>query len=246
MKYVILSFLILLTSFSMRAGSFYNSAEFYALLGTKATSSDLVDAVFIYESNGMNKERAASMSALGFKGIPCCETESEKIQVIYRARELRRAYKRDVAKLRKDSYKQKLPDKMKLVAIEKFVPPTIEEWAKSDLGTNALQTICAKILDFNDFLDFLIRETGPDSIKPHSVLHRNIGSFSKLTDDEKIVWLYRAQIAMIKIEAENAKRDVHRTSVPLKNENGRPPVKPYRSYKRHYHIGPAKTKTSSL
>ena len=232
MKHFILSIFVLLSSAFARAGSFYNSTEFYALLGAKADASDLVDAVFMYETNGMNGDRAASMSALDFDGTKeYCE--AEKIQLAYRARELRRAYRKDVAKLHKAHLKAKLPDKMKPVGKIKFNPPSIELWAKSELGTNALQAISSNVLDFKGFLEFLQNETGIDSIKPQSVLHRNLGHFSKLTDEEKTVWFYRAQVAMIRLEAENARRDSRRYSAPPRNENGKPPVKPYRATKRN-------------
>lgn len=234
MKRTVSFALVLLALSCARADSFYNSAEFYALLGAKATASNLVDAIFSYETNGMDEKRAESMAALGVDGAKEY-SELDKMQFVYRARELRRAYRKDVAKLRNESLKKlKLPDKMKLSDGKiKFNPPPFSLWAKSGLGTNAMQVVCEKNLDFDGFMDFLLKETGPDSIKPKSVLHRKIGSFAKLTKEEKIVWLFRAQMAMIMIEAENAKRQKRRFAMPIRNENGRPPVKPYRAANRN-------------
>ena len=229
MSRIFLSIAVCLAAIVVRAASFYNSAEFYALLSAKGTESNLVDAVFTYETNGLHKVRSASLAALGYESEKKY-SEADKINLVHRSRALRYAYQQDKARARKEHGKPpKGKDNIKFQCAKgRFIPSRFEAWIKTRQGTNALESVKSATMDFDGFLSYLVK--GRDALRPGSILHRNIGNIEKKTRGEQIDWLYRAQVCLINLAAENAKMDSPRETKPgEKQEDGKPRIKPFRA-----------------
>lgn len=217
-----------LASIAASAASFYNSAEFYSLLNAKGTESMLVDAVFTYETSGFHKAESASLAAIGYESEKKYSV-ADKINIVLRSRALRYAYQQDRERARKEHAKPpKGKDNIKFQRTKgRFGPSRFEEWMKTSQGTNALESVKSLTMDFDGFLAYLVK--GRDALRPGSILHRNIGNIEKNTKGEQIDWLYRAQVCLIKLAAENAKMYSPREAKPsAKQENGKPHINPYR------------------
>lgn len=228
MSRILLTIAVCIAAIVARAASFYNSAEFYALLSAKGTESSLVDAVFTYETYGSNKEKSASLASLGYE-LDKEYSEEDKINLILRSRALRYAYHQDVARARKAHGKPpKGKDNIKFHRDKnRFIPPRFNEWIKTRQGTNALESVKSVTQDFDGFLSYLGK--GMDALHPSAVLHRNIGNIGEKNKGEQIDWLYRAQVCLIKLAAENTKRSRPRKTNHSENQKvGKPPIKPFR------------------
>lgn len=239
MSRILLSIAVCLAAIVATAASFYNSAEFYALLSAKGTESSLVDAVFTYETDDKDKsaslvclgynEKAASLACLGYESEKKY-SEADKINLVHRSRALRYAYMQDIARARKEHARPpKGKDNIKFHRTKgRFIPPHFEEWIKTSQGTNALESVKAVTMDFDGFLSYLVK--GRDALHPRDVLHRNIGNIEKKNKGEQIDWLYRAQVCLIKLAAEGAKRASHReTNQSSGQGTGKPPIKLFRA-----------------
>lgn len=209
MSRILLSIAVCLAAIVARSASFYNSAEFYSLLSANGTESSLVDAVFMYETDGSNKEKSASLAILGYEADKKY-SDTDKINLVHRSRALRYAYRKDVERARNEHGKAlRWKDNIKLLRpTNSFIPLSFEEWIKTNQGTDALEYVKSVTMDFDGFLHYLVK--GRDALRPGAVLHRKIGNIEKKNKCDQIDWLYRAQICLIKLAAENAKRDIHR------------------------------------
>lgn len=220
----------------------YNTSNFYKILRSEATITNLVDAVFNYESNWYNLERTGSLYAVGFD-MEYIYSLDEKVQLIFRSRELRKEYRHELARLSKEFNKEarKLNytiDNLKFVK-QRFRLPKFSQWLDTVSGSNAVVFVKLMSITTSDFVDYLVTESGEDSVNPSKVLHRKIGKFKELPEEEKITWLWRAYLVRAQSEIDNRKRleNAKRTAkplgggkkIPLKNENGKPPIKPYRA-----------------
>lgn len=238
MSRIFLSIAVCLAAIVARAASFYNSAEFYALLSAKGTESSLVDAVFTYETDNKDKlaslvclgynEKAASLACLGYEPEKKY-SEADKINLVHRSRALRYAYMQDIARARKEHAKpQKWKDNIRFHRTKgRFIPPHFEEWIRTSQGTKSLESVKSVTMDFDGFLSYLVK--GRDALHPRDVLHRNIGNIETKNKGEQIDWLYRAQVCLIKLAAENARRPSPGKTNPIaKQETGKPIIKPFR------------------
>lgn len=190
---------------SAYAAGFYNSAEYYSLFNRSGTWGMLVDELFAYETSGLDKDREDCTEVFGVSADSAL-SESDKAAYVYRARLLRARYRRSVEDAKKRLVRPRgwRVDRIKFAPDAGIRPPRIKEWIATPSGTVCLSEV--KAADTAGLLDLIVNETGPEKVRPLSVLkraHRRTGG----TDiDELVTRYWRAMVAVNRLEREEAVR----------------------------------------
>lgn len=241
MSRFVASFLITITIvFGCLGGDgFKFSSEFYKLLGTTATEDMTVDAVFEHEL--VNGDELYRMSRRIMQLSQDLQySRDEKVALSHKGMMLRKAFTeaRTLAEktARKPVY---VEDKIRLIPLpaRAVKPLSPDEWMVSDLGKKKIaEILSAEPKTFKGLVDYLLGndETKVMKISFSATLNRIPPRLKKATLQEQMNWIYRAYVVMNKTAPKDnagkrgSKKEHKANPVLPHNENGRPPVKPYR------------------
>lgn len=221
--------------------NFKFSPDFYKLLETSATESMVADAVFEHELvNGSELYRMTRI-ILGLSPTIIKEYKLEdKVALSYKCMKLRKAFTEARAAFEKESRKPiDLGDKLKLRPVQgKIKPLSPEEWMTSELGQKKIREILYEPpKTLRGLIDYLLGndETKYIKINFSATLNRIPKGLLKNADiQEQMNWIYRAYVVMNKTAPRDNSRKRgsgkkrSRPQYPVHNENGKPPIKPYR------------------
>lgn len=224
--------------------TFKYSPAFYKLLETTATENMVADAVFEHELVNGSELYRMTRSILDLSPTSIKEYKLEgKVALSYKCMKLRKAFTEARAAFEKESRKPiDLGDKLKLRPVQgKIKPLSPEEWMTSELGQKKIREILYEPpKTLHGLIDYLLGndETKYIKINFSATLNRIPKGLLKNADiQEQMNWIYRAYVVMNKTAPKDnyGKRgSLKKHSVPhypIRNENGKPPIKPYRAYK---------------
>lgn len=230
---------------SIGGENFKYSPAFYKLLETSATESMVADAVFEHELVNGSELYRMTRSILNLSPALVSEYSLEdKVAISYKCMLLRKAFTDARALFMKEARKPiDLGDNLKLRRhIDKIKPLSPEEWMRSDIGKATIKGILGGVpQSFRGLIDYLLGndETKVLKINFSATLNRIPKGLLKNADiQEQMNRIYRAYVVMNKTapkdtygkRGSNKKRAV--PNYPVRNENGKPPVKPYRANRR--------------
>lgn len=240
MSRFVASFLITITIvFGCLGGDgFKFSSEFYKLLETTATEDMTVDAVFEHEL--VNGDELYRMSRrIMHLSQDLQYSRDEKIALSHKGMILRKAFTEARTLAAKSAYKPTVRDNIRFIrrptrAVKPLLP---DEWMVSDLGKKKIaEILSAEPKTFKGLVDYLLGndETKFMKISFGATLNRIPPRLKEATLQEQMNWIYRAYVVMNKTAPKDnagkrgSKKERKANPVLPHNENGRPPVKPYR------------------
>lgn len=232
----IVAWMLLAASSVCYAAPFETTKEYYDLLSKEATVDELVESLWKWEIENPFPNYKMSRAAFGVTTNRVFST-IEKIELIYRMRELRRGQslciKREGKKFRKMMSDSSIHILRRKAMAKEF---NVMHYA----GINFLKTDeCKKMVDFlssstvgfEGLLNHLIsheKAIASDRLRPIEV-RRCTKPLVEMTRAEQITWLYRIQeMKNVRRLQEEANRRTRRPKYFQSNEPGKPPVKPYR------------------
>ena len=195
-----------------------------ALQTKTATVSELVDALWISEVECPFPQYKMTREAFGIDSSTKYSIK-EKATLIYRARELRRGMSLAIEVERKDM--DWANAKRGHVSVANELAAKKRDFLSSDKGRKMVSFLKTKTISPEDLVDYLsVVGVGSSAVSARGWAKEAGNDFAKLPMSERVNLLYRKVKGAELDKAE--RRSSRKTYKNPKNEDGKPPVVPYR------------------